>query len=34
MPTNWETADVLKSPTEIAWQFDYAIDIEKLKNLL
>jgi hypothetical protein len=33
MPTNWETADVLKSPMEIAWQFDYAIDIDKLKNL-
>ncbi len=33
MPTNWETADVLKTPMEIAWQFDYEIDIEKLRNL-
>ncbi len=33
MSTNWETADVLKSPMEICWQFDYAIDQEKLKNL-
>jgi hypothetical protein len=33
MATNWETADVLKSPMEIAWQFDYAIGIDKLKNL-
>ncbi len=33
MSTNWETADVLKSPMEICWQFDYDIDIEKLRNL-
>ena len=33
MGTNWETADVLKTPMEITWQFDYAIDIEKLRNL-
>ncbi len=33
MSTNWETADVLKSPMEICWQFDYAIDIDKLRNL-
>ena len=31
--TNWETADVLKSPMEICWQFDYAIGIDKLRNL-
>jgi len=31
--TNWETADVLKSPMEICWQFDYEIGIEKLRNL-
>ncbi len=33
MSTNWETADVLQAPMEICWQFDYAIDIEKLRNL-
>jgi hypothetical protein len=33
MPTNWETAEVLKSPMEICWQFDYEISREKLKNL-
>ena len=33
MSTNWETADVLRAPMEICWQFDYAIDIEKLRNL-
>jgi hypothetical protein len=31
--SKWETADVLKSPMEICWQFDYAIDIDKLRNL-
>ncbi len=33
MSTNWETADVLKTPMEICWQFDYEIGIDKLKNL-
>lgn len=33
MATSWETADILKTPMEIAWQFDYAIDIDKLRNL-
>jgi len=33
MSTNWETADVLEAPMEIAWQFDYAISIDKLRNL-
>ena len=33
MSTNWETADVLKSPMEICWQFDYEIDITRLRNL-
>jgi len=33
MATNWETADILKSPMEICWQFDYEISREKLKNL-
>ena len=32
MPTNWETADILKSPMEICWQFDYEISREKLRN--
>jgi len=31
--TNWETADVLKAPMEICWQFDYEIGIQKLQNL-
>jgi hypothetical protein len=33
MTTNWETAEILKTPMEIAWQFDYAISIDKLRNL-
>ncbi len=33
MPTNWDTAEILKTPMEVCWQFDYAIDKEKLKNL-
>jgi len=33
MSTNWETADVLKAPMEICWQFDYDIGIEKLRTL-
>jgi hypothetical protein len=33
MATNWETADVLRAPLEICWQFDYAIGIEKLRSL-
>jgi hypothetical protein len=33
MSTNWETADVLKAPMEICWQFDYDISIEKLRTL-
>ena len=26
MSTNWESADVLETPMEICWQFDYEID--------
>ncbi len=33
MATNWQTADILKTPMEVCWQFDYAIDIDKLRNL-
>jgi len=33
MSTNWETADILKTPMEVVWQFDYAIGIDKLRNL-
>ncbi|MBW2448124.1 MAG: ferritin-like domain-containing protein [Deltaproteobacteria bacterium] len=33
MSTNWETAEALKAPMEICWQFDYEIGIEKLRNL-
>ena len=33
MSTNWETADVLKTPMEVCWQFDYEISIDKLQNL-
>lgn len=33
MTTHWDTADVLKSPMEICWQFAYEIDNDKLKAL-
>jgi hypothetical protein len=33
MSTNWETADLLKTPMEVCWQFDYEIHLDKLKNL-
>jgi hypothetical protein len=33
MSTAESTTDVFSSPMEICWQFDYAIDIEKLRNL-
>ena len=33
MSTNWQTADILETPMEICWQFDYDIGIEKLRNL-
>jgi hypothetical protein len=33
MGTNWDKAEILKTPMEICWQFDYAIDSEKLKAL-
>jgi hypothetical protein len=30
---DWQTTDAFKTPMEICWQFDYEIDIEKLRNL-
>ena len=33
MSTRWETADVLKAPMEICWQFAYEIDSDKLHTL-
>ncbi len=30
---DWQVLDTYKTPMEIAWQFDYAIGIEKLRNL-
>jgi hypothetical protein len=30
---DWQVLDAYQTPMEIAWQFDYAIDIEKLRNL-
>ena len=33
MSTNWETVDAYETPMDVCWQFDYAIDNEKLKNL-
>jgi hypothetical protein len=30
---DWTKSDAYRSPMEICWQFDYAIDIEKLRNL-
>ncbi len=32
-PEDWTTTDVLNAPMDIAWQFDYAIGQDKLKNL-
>jgi hypothetical protein len=32
-PDDWRTSEVLSAPMEIAWQFDYAIDLDTLKNL-
>jgi hypothetical protein len=29
----WETTDVLLTPMEICWQFDYEIGVDKLRNL-
>jgi len=31
--TKWETADVLTTPMEVCWSFDYEIGIEKLRGL-
>ena len=33
MSVNAETTDVLRSPMDVTWQFDYDIDIQKLRNL-
>ena len=33
MGTNWDTADILRTPMEICWQFDYEIDLPKLRAL-
>lgn len=33
MSTNWDTTDVLRTPMEICWQFDYEIEIDQLRNL-
>ncbi len=33
MSQNWENAEVLRSPMEVCWLFDYDIDLEKLHNL-
>ena len=30
---DWQVLDTYKTPMDVAWQFDYAIDIEKLRNL-
>ncbi|MDX1648773.1 MAG: ferritin-like domain-containing protein, partial [Myxococcota bacterium] len=30
---DWTASDVFRTPMEICWQFDYAIDIDKLRNL-
>ncbi len=30
---DWQVLDTYKTPMEIAWQFDYEIDIQKLRNL-
>ncbi len=33
MSKSWENAEILRSPMEVCWQFDYDIDLEKLSNL-
>jgi len=30
---DWQNSDLLRSPMEICWQFDYALDADKLENL-
>ncbi len=30
---DWQTTDAFKAPMEICWQFDYEINIDKLRNL-
>ncbi|MDJ0786353.1 MAG: ferritin-like domain-containing protein [Myxococcota bacterium] len=32
-PEDWKTTDILRAPMDVAWQFDYAIEQEKLENL-
>ncbi|MEE8581450.1 MAG: ferritin-like domain-containing protein [Myxococcota bacterium] len=31
--THWESTDILKTPMEICWQFNYTIEIEQLRKL-
>ena len=31
--TSWDTAEVMKTPMEICWQFSYEMSTEKLRNL-
>ena len=31
--TDWQTTDLLKTPMEVCWQFDYEIHMDKLQNL-
>ena len=33
MSKSWENAEVLRSPMEVCWQFDYSIGIDKLRSL-
>jgi hypothetical protein len=33
MSKNWQDAEILRSPMEVCWQFDYEIDLDKLRNL-
>ena len=30
---DWVTSDLYKSPMDVCWQFQYDIDIDKLRNL-
>ena len=30
---DWQTTDVIQTPMEVCWQFDYAIEVEKLEVL-
>jgi len=32
-PEDWKSTDLFISPMEVCWQFDYALEVDKLENL-